>query len=102
MSIRRACSYVATITLKDEAESYNALLVTVSQNRQQIINKTKSELELDGMKVKLKLTQEETLRFSAGKLAQIQLRAYKSPYVAPGSKIWTVEVLPSLNEEVLT
>lgn len=101
MSIRRACSYQAEFTLPEDAESYSAILVTISQNRQPIINKDQTELELDGRKAILKLNQEETLLFSADAPAQIQLRAYKSEYVAPGSRIWTIDVNPSLNEEVL-
>lgn len=101
MSIRRACSYRAEFTLPEEAASYSAILITISQRKQQIINKEKSDLELDGRLAVLRLTQEETLMFSADAPAQIQLRAYKSPYAAPGSKIWTIEVNPSLNEEVL-
>ena len=101
MSIRRACSYRAEFTLPEEAASYSAILVTISQRKKQIINKGKTELDLDGIRVTLRLTQEETLLFSSDAAAQIQLRAYKSPYDAPGSKIWTIEVNPSLNEEVL-
>lgn len=102
MSIRRACSYQAEFTLSENAASYAAIQVTISQRKKQIINKGKTELDLDGLRVILRLTQEETLLFSSDAPAQIQLRAYKSPYVAPGSKIWTIDVNPSLNEEVLT
>lgn len=102
MSIRRACSYQAEFTLPEAAESYTAILVTLSQRKQQIINKDETELTLEGSKAILKLTQAETLLFSADVPAQIQLRAYKSAYDAPGSKIWTIEVNPSLNEEVLS
>lgn len=99
MSIRRACSYVAAFTLPEGAESYTGLRVTISQKRQQIINKEREDLELSGYTATLKLTQEETLQLEEG-FAQIQIRAYKAPYVAPGSKVFTVDVLPSLNEEV--
>lgn len=39
MSIRRACSYTGTFTLPDAADSYNALVVAISQNKQMIINR---------------------------------------------------------------
>lgn len=100
MSIRRACSYVAVFTLPEEAANYSALRVTISQRRQQVINKELEDLDLSGNTATLKLLQEETLLLEEG-YAQIQIRAYKAPYVAPGSKIFTVDVLPSLNEEVL-
>lgn len=102
MSIRRACSYQAEFTLPEDAENYSAILVTISQNRLPIINKDQDELVLFDRKATLKLTQEETLMFSADVPAQIQLRAFKSEYVAPGSRIWTIDVNPSLNEEVLS
>lgn len=102
MSIRRACSYIASFTLPDNAANYSALQVTVSQQMSQVINKTKDELDLSGRVASLKLTQEETLMFEENIPAQIQIRAFKGVYDAPGSKIFTVEVLPSLNEEVLS
>lgn len=101
MSIRRACSYSAAFTLPDDALSYTALLVTVSQNRKQIINKEMDQLALAGRVATLRLTQEETLLLSADYPAQLQIRAYKGAYDAPGSRIFTVDVNPSLNEEVL-
>lgn len=102
MSIRRACSYTGTFTLPDAAESYNALVVAISQNKQLIIKKTKPDLELSGNDAVVKLTQEETLRLIADTPAQLQIRAYKSAYEAPGSKIFTVDVYPSIDEEVLS
>lgn len=101
MSIRRACSYTGTFTLPDAASSYSALVVAISQNKQLIIKKTKADLELSGNEAAIKLTQQETLRLAAGTPAQIQIRAYKSDYEAPGSKIYTVDVYPSIDEEVL-
>lgn len=102
MSIRRACSYRATFTLKEPAGNFKALVVTISQNKQQIIKKAKENLELIDNVVTINLTQEETLLLRAGTLAQIQLRAYKNDYDAPGTKIFTIDVYPSLDEEVLS
>lgn len=101
MSIRRACSYIASFTLPDNAANYTALQVTVSQQRSQIFNKTKNDLDLSGRVATLKLSQEETLQLEENIPAQLQIRAFKGTYDAPGSKIFTVDVLPSLNEEVL-
>lgn len=102
MSIRRACSYVAAFTLPDDAQNYLSILATISQRKEQKINKTKDELDLSGRVATLKLSQEETLTLEAGVPAQLQIRVYKSTYEAPGSKIFTVDVLPSLNEVILT
>ena len=101
MSIRRACSYVAAFTLPEDADNYSAIRVTISQNRMQVINKDTQDLVLSGRVATLQLSQNETLLLSACVPAQIQLRAYKAMYDAPGSKIFTVDVNDSLNEEVL-
>lgn len=100
MSIRRACSYTAVFTLPENAANYSAMVVAISQGKQLVITKNREDLDLSGKTATVKLLQEETLLLREG-FAQIQLRAYKAPYVAPGSKIFTVDVLPSLTEEVL-
>lgn len=101
MAIIRACSYNATIQLPSDPDDYSAIQVTVSQEGVEI-NKDESELEIrDDNCVVLKLDQTETKQFTACKNAFIQVRLYKSQYDAPGSKIWSVEVCPSLNEDVL-
>ena len=100
MSMIRACSYQATIQLPDAAANYSAILVTVSQEDVQI-NKSKPELILNDNQVTIMLDQTETKQFVACKSAYLQIRCYKSQYEAPGSKIWSIAVFPSLNEEVL-
>lgn len=100
--MRRATSHPFTWKLPRAADSYSELLVTLEQNGEIIINKTKNDMELDGNRATLILTQEETLLFEAGIPAYIQLRAYNGPTDAPGSKVWKIPVYRSLNEEVLT
>lgn len=100
--MRRATTHTFSFLLPREANYYSELLVTISQDEEQIINRRKNELRLEGTKVSITLTQEETLRFVAGVPAKIQIRAYANATDAPGSRIWTVPVFPSLNEEVLS
>ena len=100
--MRRATSHSFTWKLPKYADDYSEILVTLEQNGEIILNKTKNDLDIDENKVVLILTQEETLMFEAGVPAYIQMRAYNSPKDAPGSKVWKIPVYRSLNEEVLT
>ena len=100
--MRRATSHSFTWKLPKYADDYPEILATLEQNGEIILNKTKNDLEIDGNRVVLILTQEETLMFEAGVPAYIQMRAYNSPKDAPGSKVWKIPVYRSLNEEVLT
>lgn len=103
MAIRRACTWQATITLPEDSENYEVILVTLSQKQQNLINKRSGDdgLTINTEDVVLNLTQEETRQFAAGTPALLQIRAYKSVYDAPGSRVWAVEVYDSLNTEVL-
>lgn len=103
MAIRRACSYQAIFTTSEDPANYSAILITIQQNGQNIINKSlgDSGVTIDGDTVILKLTQEETAQFEAGTPALIQIRCYESEYNAPGSAVFGVEVGRALNDEIL-
>ena len=102
MGIRRACSYTATIHMPEAPGNYSAILVTFAQNRVNLINLTKDDLEVDGQNVIAKLDQTQTNLFTAGVPAFLQIRGYKSQYDAPGSRVWPLDVYPALNDEVLS
>ena len=101
MGLRVACSYKATFQLPEDPSNYTAILVTFSQRRQNLINLDKTQLQIDGQSVIAQLNQEQTNLFEANVPAFVQVRAYKSQYEAPGSHVWTIDVWPSLNQEVL-
>lgn len=101
MAMRRACSYQVTIRTPKPPASYSAMLLTIQQKQQNIINKGKEDLTIQDDSVILNLTQEETAQFAAGVQALLQLRCYASEYDAPGSAAWGIDVLPALNDEVL-
>lgn len=104
MAIKRACSYTATIDLPEAPSYYSAIVVTFGQGgTRDLITKNKSALVLDEAKktVVVQLTQAETKQFAACEKAFMQIRCYHSTYDAPGSRIWAIDVCPSLNEEVL-
>ena len=101
MAIRRACSYQATIQTPKPPSNYTDILVTVAQNGENLINKPRYLLEIGEETVTMQLTQEETLPFKANVPAQIQIRCFAEAYDAPGSAVWTVDVLPALNDTIL-
>lgn len=104
MGMRRACSYQATIRTPAAPSSYSAMLLTIQQNGQNLINKTKNDLDLATVpgSVVVKLTQAETAQFVAGKPALLQLRCFASATDAPGSKQWAVEVFEVNNDQILS
>lgn len=101
MGIRRACSYQATFQTPEPPSNYTEILVTISQNGENLINKQRYQLVVEEYTVAVQLTQEETAQFEAGIPAQIQIRCYGGVYNAPGSAVWSVDVWPALNDTIL-
>lgn len=101
MAIRRACSYQAEFKTPKSPTLYSDILVTVAQNGENLIDKPRYLLNIGEERVTLQLTQEETKLFEAGVPAQIQIRCFAGVYEAPGSAVWTVDVLPALNDMIL-
>lgn len=102
MSIRRACSYNATIELPEAPSHYSKILVSFGQDGDILINKDESELVITETDVTVRLTQAETKSFTAGMLAFLQVRCYASTYDAPGSACWQLWVEPAINDTVLS
>lgn len=114
--ITRVCSYEAAITTPNPPSYYSRIVVTFSQNQEILVTKTEQDvgqgMTLGDSGIVVTLTQEETSRFSPsrespmgrrrGDPAYMQIRVYASPYDAPGSFSWEMDVLDSLSEEVLS
>ena len=101
MGIRRACSYAATFQTPKPPSNYSEILVTFSQDGQNLINKARYQLNVEEFTVTVQLTQEETKLFEAGKTAQIQIRCFGATYDAPGSAVFSVDVWPALDDRIL-
>lgn len=101
MGIRRACSYQATFQTPKPPSSYSEILVTFSQDGQNLINKARYQLNVEEFTVTAQLTQEETKLFEAGRPAQIQIRCFGATYDAPGSAVFSVDVWPALDDRIL-
>lgn len=101
MAIRRACSYQATFQTPAAPANYSAILVTIQQDGQNLISKDLSQLTIEDDTVILKLNQEETAQLAPGP-ALIQIRCFASEFDAPGSGLFGVEVLQSLDDQILS
>ena len=101
MGIRRACSYQVTFQTPEPPSNYSDILVTFSQNGENLINKPRYQLLVEDYTVTAQLTQDETKLFKAGTAAQIQIRCFGGVYNAPGSAVKSVEVWPALNDVIL-
>ena len=102
MAIIRCCSYEVGIKTPVNPSTYSKILVTFSQDGQEVIVKEKTDLTLLSDGVKVKLSQTETAQFNAPGVAMLQLRAYTSLYNAPGSRMWAIDVYPTNNERILS
>ena len=102
MAMIRACSYKATIKTPLPPSNYSSILVTLNQNGQNLVTKTKSQLSLGDDAVTLELTQAETALFSAPGKALLQIRCYRTAYDAPGSMLWPIDVYPVNDERILS
>ena len=102
MSIRRVCSYSATIQTPAAPSGYSSIVVTFAQGGTNLITKNKSALTIGDSTVTVNLDQSETKLFDATKIALMQIRCFKSQYDAPGSAVWCIPVEPSLTEDILS
>lgn len=101
MGIRRACSYRVRIKTPEPPDHYAAVLITIQQNKKNLVSKTLANLDSNDTHFIMNLTQEETKPFQEGVFAYLQFRGYITEYDAPGSKCWPVEVWPALDDQIL-
>ena len=102
----RATTPTHTFTLEVSTSTCDEILVTYKLG-DVVLNKHYEDgtlpdgMTLDNKKVIIKLTQEETLMFPAGKSAEVQLRARIGTDVLATDK-FNVTVNSVLNEEILS
>lgn len=88
-----------TFNFPFETSLIDKLILTYKQNGKTIIEKTEADVEMDGTKVSVTFTQQETALFKAD-IAKVQMRV-KSGEKVMASNILTVNVNEVLNKEVL-
>lgn len=90
-----------TFILPFDTALIQKIMVIQAQNDQELFHKELEDCVCAGNEVKLKLTQEDTLKFDDGPYAQIQIRVLTVDGNALASVIQRVGVQKLLNDEVL-
>lgn len=89
-----------TFTLQFDADEIDEAFATFAQSGNVIIDKSLSDMEKDGRKLRVKLSQEETLRLKGNSGVEIQLAVRIGSNVMR-SKIMTTTVNRILKEAAL-
>lgn len=97
----RGATPTHTFTLPIEISSIKNFIISYAQNGKIVLNKTMSECEIEGDKIKVSLTQEETLSFSHNIKAEIQIKFLTIEDKLIPTKIFETRVSRIINEEVL-
>ena len=98
--MRRGTTPKHTFTLPFSVEDIDSIHILYSQDERVRLKKTKSDCILDGNKVSVTLSQEETFRFMRGKKVYIQIRILRRDS-ALASEIMNMTIDDSLEDEVL-
>lgn len=85
---------VDTSTLKE-------VRITYEQFQRAVIEKTETDVQMEGKTITLTLTQEETLKFKHTSKVRVQLKVLTTTGAALASPIKELSVDEILNEEVL-
>ena len=99
--MRRLTTPEHKFTLQIDPSVIGKIRITYAQNNAIILTKEGNDVSLDGNIAKVKLTQEETKKFTAGKEAEIQVRVLTLGNDALASDIISVDVKKVLDDEVM-
>ena len=91
-----------TIDLPFDASLVKDFRVSYAQVNRELVSKKKSDCELSGNSVIIRLTQQETFRFAYGKVLEVQIRGITTGNDVFESEIVELTVGKSLNKEVLS
>ena len=90
-----------TFTLPFEVDLISDLRITYSQNKNEILTKSRDEVKFYENDILVTLTQQETLLFTDKTPVFIQIKIKLKSGQVVSSEIITMRVDPSLNEEVI-
>lgn len=103
MGIRCFGSYKATVKTPRTPREYTKIQIDISQNGTVLFTQTLSgNSRPTGETITVQLTQQQTGNFIPGDPAYLQVRCFASAYDAPASRIWPLDVWPSLTSNILT
>ena len=99
--MRRLTTPEHKFTLKIDPSVIDKIRITYAQNNVIILTKEGNDVSIDDNIAKVKLTQEETKKFTAGKEAEIQVRVLTLGNDALASDIIKIDVTKVLDDEVM-
>lgn len=97
----RGTTPIHIFTLSVDASTLKAIRVIYAQDDDVLFVKELPDITIDGAKIKLKLTQEETFKFNDHKYVQIQIRALTEDDDVVSTPIMTTTVEKCLDNEVM-
>lgn len=89
-------------TIPIDAELVKEVRITYEQDGKLLVEKTEKDCTIEEKTLSVKLTQEDTLKFSSKKKADLQVRILTTNDTALATEILKLEIEDVLNEEVLT
>lgn len=103
----RATTPTHIFTLPEETDSYREIQVTYQQEGVILVkhyqdNTLPSGMSLEGSKVYIRLTQEETLAFNPKKGAKVQVRVMDFNSNVMASQKYPIAISTCLSEDILT
>lgn len=84
-----------------ETSTLKEVRITYQQLGRDLIEKTETDVEMEGTTISLTLTQEETLKFVNGQKVRLQVKVLTTGNVVLASPVKELSVSEILNEEVL-
>lgn len=100
--MRRLTTPAHKFALQIDPAVIDKIRITYVQNNEIILTKQNEEVSFEGNIAKVKLTQEETKKFDAGSMVEIQVRILTLGNDALASDIIKTDVKRVLDDEVMT
>lgn len=100
--MQRATTPTHIFTLPFDVSLLKEARVIYQQNGNTVLKKEETDCEMSGNEIRVTLTQEETLKFEASKIALIQLRVLLVDGTVSASQIMSDLVTDCLDCEVLS
>lgn len=100
--MRQGTTPTHTFSLPISVDMIKTVEITYAQGDKVVLTKHTDDVEMEGKKVILHLTQEDTFALEAAKLVNVQLRPLLVDGSVPDTPIFTMHIGRSLSREVLT
>ena len=99
--MRRATTPTHEFELEFDATLISKIRITYAQSGDIILTKNTEDITIEDNVARVRLTQEETIKFDENKTVEIQIRILTLGNDAPASEIMKVPCLRVLDDEVM-